>query len=127
MKILSYIIGALSTFWLDIIIVALFICLLVWLVKRGKMDLVKSIILSLVVKAEQQLGSKTGKLKFNAVYTALPIIIRVFFTQKQLYMLIEDAVAELKRSLSSGQYNLLDYQEEQRLASIKKACTYVED
>lgn len=101
-----------QAYWLDILIVLLFVGILVWLIKRGKTNAVKSIVLALVTKAEQQLGSKTGHLKFNTVYNSLPIIIRLLFTQKELYKLIEDAVKELKKQLESKNANLLDYKTE---------------
>lgn len=100
MYIILLISKAVQVYWLDILIVILFLASLVILYKRGKKDTVKAIVLTLVVKAEQQLGSKTGKLKFNQVYSSLPWVVRLLFSQKQLYNLIEESVKELKKHLT---------------------------
>jgi hypothetical protein len=106
-----------QTYWLDIIISLVVAAVLILLWRRGKKDLVKKFIYSLVVQAEKQLGSKTGQEKFAAVmaaiYQRIPFIIRFFFSQQNLTDFIEWAVAKLKERLATGEVNLLSYQDEQ--------------
>jgi hypothetical protein len=90
----------------SIIIVIALIFLLALLYARGHKEVVKKIILSLVVKAEQALGSKTGGLKYayviEKIYDKLPFIITLFFTKEELNRFIESGVQKLKQTLDSG-------------------------
>lgn len=89
--------------------------MLLFFYKKGKVSLVKKIILSLVVEAEKYLGSKTGDLKYAFVvknlYNILPLSLRVLFTQKQIDDFIEEAVQYLKIYLSEDK-NLMSYDNE---------------
>ncbi|MTI66355.1 MAG: hypothetical protein FH753_07115 [Firmicutes bacterium] len=100
---------------IDIIIVLVFIITLIYLYKKGKKDTVKKIILALVVQAEKNLGSKTGKLKYafvvERVYDVLPFVVRILITRKELDNMIEEAVNYLKEYLT-GERDLLGYEEE---------------
>lgn len=87
--------------------------------RKGKKDTVRKIILSLVVKAEKELGSGTGELKYamvvERIYYVLPWVVRVVFTRAEIDNMIEDAVEHLKMYLSNeqdGPRNLLGYSEE---------------
>lgn len=106
----------LSTYWVEILVAIVFIGCLVVFYKRGKRDLVKEIILSLVVRAEKKYGSGTGELKYadvvNAFYTELPLFIRILFTPKDIDIFIEEAVDRLKEILSDGTTNLIGYDNE---------------
>ncbi|MBO8161347.1 MAG: hypothetical protein H0Z24_06885 [Thermosipho sp. (in: Bacteria)] len=111
------------TYYPDILTVCLFISILIFLYYRGKRDIVKKIILSLVVEAEKQLGSKTGELKYAFVverlYPALPRVVKIFITRKQLDKMIEEAVAKLKEFLADENNNLLGYYQEYLLNANK--------
>ena len=89
------------------------------LYKRGKKDIVKEIIYTLVVKAEKELGSATGSAKYSQVisdlYEKLPIILRLFFSKAEINNYIDDAVKWLKSKLRNPKVNLLTYAEEAKL------------
>lgn len=107
---------------LDIIVVLVFVLVLGYLVKIGKTDTVKKIILSLVVQAEKALGSGTGELKYafvvDALYSKLPAVIRLLYSKKEINQFIEDAVQQLKNNLDSGN-TLSGYENEHLFDSIK--------
>ena len=73
----------------------------------GNIKKIKQILLYLVTKAEQELGSGTGELKYAAVttwlYERLPTIAKVFFTTKRIDALIEEAVSKMKQYLSENE------------------------
>lgn len=91
---------------LNIAIIAMFVALLLILYKNNKKEVVKKIILALVVQAEKNLGSKTGDLKYAEVmkglYSALPSIVRILFTEEDINNYIEDGVQKLKEMLNNG-------------------------
>lgn len=118
MHIINFLVTFFLAYWLDLVIVVAFVGLMVWLIKKGKKDLVYKIILSLVVKAEAALGSKTGELKFNEVYASLPLIIRIFYTKAELQALITQAVKWLEVYLGQGK-NLLTYDQENQLKLLQ--------
>jgi hypothetical protein len=93
-----------------------------YLVKIGKTDTVKKIVLSLVVQAEKALGSGTGELKYafvvDALYSKLPAVIRLLYSKKEINQFIEDAVQELKKTLDSGN-TLSGYENEHLFDTIK--------
>lgn len=100
---------------LNILLVALFIGVLLFVYRSGKKDLVKEIVLSLVIQAEKTLGSGTGELKYAMVverfHVALPRILKFLFTKQEIDTMIEEAVTYLKNYLSDGK-NLLGYGED---------------
>lgn len=77
-----------------------------YLYKKGNMENVRKIILSLVVFAEKELGSKTGKYKYALViqklYELLPLPLRLLITKKEIENMIEEAVQNLKEFLVQG-------------------------
>lgn len=112
---LNIIEGLLKAYWLDLIISALVLSVLVILWRRGKRDAVKHIVRELVARAEQQYGSGTGPIKlafvWSGIYNRLPWIVRTLYTKEELQKYIEDAVTWLKVQLADGM-NLLTYGEE---------------
>ena len=66
--------------------------------------MVKKILLSLVIEAEQIYGSGTGKLKYNYVlgkiYAMLPSVIKLFVSVETLDEMLEVAVEQLQVFLS---------------------------
>lgn len=116
MNVLNFLLSLLLLYWLDILVVVVFLAVIVYLVRKNKTDLVKRIILWLVVVAEKELGSKTGQLKkamvITAVYDNLPGVLRIFFTKQIISDFIDDAAAYLKEQLEKGDVNLLNYYEE---------------
>lgn len=95
--------------WLPIIVVIvaiLLVGLLVILWRNGYKKQVAQILFYLVTQAEQQFGGGTGELKFAAVstwiYERLPWYIKLFFTTKQIDMMIEEAVTAMKGYLDEN-------------------------
>lgn len=88
---------------INVLVILVVIVVLILLAYKGKMGIVKRIILALVVQAELNWGSGTGKIKlvevFGLVYERLPVIIKIFITEKQLINLIEEAVEFMKAQL----------------------------
>ena len=95
-----------STYWSSILVVVLFIVLLIVLIKKGYTKYAKQICFYLVCQAEAEFGNGTGTLKYAAVtswlYDRLPVICKIFLTEKQVDTLIEDAVTQMKEYLSSN-------------------------
>ena len=116
MNILIFLQALLLAYWTDVLLVVGVVVILAVLYKRGKKDLVKEIIYTLVVKAEKELGSATGSAKYSQVittlYLKLPFVLRLFFTKVELNKYIEDAVTWLKSKLKDPEVNLLSYAEE---------------
>jgi hypothetical protein len=86
--------------WDSVVVIVAFIGLAIYLVKKGKTDALKQILFALVTEAERQYGSGTGVLKkatvITWIYERLPLIIRIFFTEKQLEVMIESVLTEAK-------------------------------
>ncbi len=88
----------------NVVVVGVFIGVLLVLLCFGQIEIVKKILLSLVIEAEQIYGSGTGKLKYNYVlgktYSMLPSVIKLFVSEKLLDEMLESAVAQLQIFLS---------------------------
>lgn len=121
MNILTFLYALLLTYWSDVLLVVVVAIVLVILYKKGKKDLVKSIVKTLVVKAQIALGSTTNTAKYNLViatlYEKLPLILRLIFTKTEIDIYIDDAVKWLKAKLEDPSVNLLSYAEEATLNS----------
>ena len=87
---------------LNVIAAGLFVGVLLVLTYNGQIGIVKKILLSLVIEAEQIYGSGTGKLKYNYVlgktYSMLPSILKLFVTEVKLDEMLEGAVDHLQGS-----------------------------
>ena len=76
------------------------------LIYKNKKGLLYKAALYAVVKAEEQWGSDTGKIKFAEVYTYISNqypVISFFFTEKQITNIIETALTEMKNILAAKQ------------------------
>ena len=89
---------------LNVVVAGVFLGVLLVLVYFGQIEIVKKILLSLVIEAEQIYGSGTGKLKYNYVlgktYSMLPSVIKLFVSVETLDEMLEVAVAQLHIFLS---------------------------
>lgn len=107
--------------WLDVVIVVAGLTAAVLLWRRGRVDIVKHLIRTLVVEAEKEYGSGTGRIKFEAVLTAvyekMPALLRLLIPKKKIIEWIEEAVQWLKEQLADGKTNLLDLATEVTLAA----------
>lgn len=95
-----------SIYWSYIVIGIVSLIGISYFYKKGNMETVRKIILSLVVFAEKELGSKTGKYKYALVihklYELLPLPLRLLITKKEIENMIEEAVQNLKEFLVQG-------------------------
>lgn len=75
-------------------------------IKSGYKKQVKDILFFLVVQAEKEFGSSVGKLKYAAVstwlYNKIPVACRWLFTSREIRLLIEEAVENMKKWLSTN-------------------------
>ena len=101
----------------SILVVLLFVIGLLFLYKRNKKEFVKQVVLSLVIQAEKALGGGTGELKYAMVveelYKALPLILTMLISKKELDNMIEGSVQYLKEYLKKDK-DLLGYEDEYR-------------
>lgn len=86
-----------------VVILVIIAALITFLVINRKGLLYKAALYAVSV-AEDEWGSKTGQIKFAEVYTYLKTnfpIFTLFFPEKKLAKIIEDALAELKKILEA--------------------------
>ncbi len=94
------ILNILASNWDSVVVILVFIGLMAYLIKKGKKDVLYQILFSMVTQAEKEYGSGTGALKkavvISWIYERLPLVLRMFFTQKQLGEMIEAVLAAAK-------------------------------
>ena len=86
----------------------IFIAIIVYIFINKK-DLLHKAALYAVSVAEEEWGSGTGRIKFAEVYIYIKKefpLFTLFFTEAQLTIIIEDALEELKKILSSKSGNI---------------------
>lgn len=92
--------------WDSVLVVIAFVVFILILIRRGATKQVNEILFYLVTEAESTFGGGTGELKYAAVvawlYEKLPTIIKLLFTQKQIDLLIENAVLRMKKYLDTN-------------------------
>ena len=85
---------------MNVVVAGVFIGVLLVLIYMGQIGVVKKILLSLVIEAEQIYGSGTGKMKYNYVlgkaYSMIPSVVKLFVTEKTLDEMLEIAVDYLQ-------------------------------
>lgn len=92
--------------WDSVLVIILFILFLLFLLKRNATKQVNEILFYLVSEAESVFGGGTGQLKYAAVvswlYERLPAIVKLLYSEKQIDLLIENAVIRMKKYLESN-------------------------
>jgi hypothetical protein len=85
---------------MNVVAAGVFIGMLLVLTYMGQVEVVKKILLSLVIEAEQIYGSGTGKMKYNYVlgkaYSMIPSVVKLFVTEQTISEMLEAAVDYLK-------------------------------
>ncbi len=78
--------------------------------KGGLERYAKQLLVCLVDMAEQSYGSGTGKLKYSAVaaklYDMMPKIFKFIFSERAIAAMIEQAVADMKKSIGKSEVTL---------------------
>ncbi|BES65835.1 hypothetical protein SANA_22740 [Gottschalkiaceae bacterium SANA] len=94
---------------INVVAVGVFIGVLLVLTYMGQVEVVKKILLSLVIEAEQIYGSGTGKMKYNYVlgkaYSMIPSVMKLFVTEQTISKMLETAVDQLQIFLSETAKN----------------------
>ena len=109
----SVIIAFLTSSWMDLIIIVLFVLLLIGtgklLVRYDKGGKIKGILITLCIEAEKYLGSGTGKLKKQEVITwfrSRHPMLSLFVSTEVLDKLIDNVVAGINKYLSENDVTL---------------------
>jgi hypothetical protein len=89
---------------MNVVAAGIFLGVLLVLTYMGQVEVVKKILLSLVIEAEQIYGSGTGKMKYNYVlgkaYSMIPSVVKLFVTEQTISEMLEAAVDQLQIFLS---------------------------
>lgn len=88
-----------------ILAVLVIVCVALLFIAKGRYrKIAKQILLSLVVTAEKAFGGKTGEIKFSYVaerlYSIMPSLVRLLFSEKDIANMIEEAVDRMKQYLN---------------------------
>ena len=114
--------------WDSVLLVALMVALIIYLIKTGQTKILKQIAVKLVTDAEGECGAGTGIIKLSDVvaklYTHLPSVIRILFTEKQLVNIAEAVLKEAKKKWETNG-NLTTYIENKQQATVQ-ALTILE-
>lgn len=90
--------------WDSVLLVGVVIAIIVYLIKTGQTKILKQLAIKFVTDAEGECGDGTGVIKLSEVvaklYSYLPSIIRVLFTEKQLIQIAESVLEEVKKKWS---------------------------
>ena len=77
--------------WDSVLLIAMVVALIIYLIKTGQTKILKQIAIKFVTDAEGECGAGTGIIKLSEVvakmYAYLPSVVRILFTEKQLYRL----------------------------------------
>lgn len=98
--------------WDSVLLVIMVIALIIYLIKTGQTKILKQIAVKLVTEAEGEFGSGTGIIKLSDVvaklYTHLPSVVRILFTEKQLVDIAEAVLQEAKKKWTDNK-NIAEY------------------
>lgn len=114
--------------WDSVLLIALVVALIIYLIKTGQTKILKQIAVKFVTDAEGECGAGTGIIKLSDVvaklYTHLPSVIRILFTEKQLVNIAEAVLKEAKKKWETNG-NLTTYIENKQQATVQ-ALTILE-
>ncbi len=85
--------------FINITILTLFFSFLIFIWKCGYKKQAHKALLIFVIQAEKAWGKGTGKIKFAEVYSRLPILVKLLFSQDEISEMIESAVIFMKKQL----------------------------
>jgi len=105
-----------------VVVMVLVLAAIFWY--TGRKETARKIVLSVVIEAERRFGSGTGKVKYatvvGMVYPLLPVIVRLFVTEDQLDIWIEEGVEELKDILSEPDPNTNSTKSAELVSELKE-------
>lgn len=111
--------------WDSVLLVAIVATFIIYLIKTGQTKILKQIALKFVTEAESEYGAGTGVIKLSEVvsklYSYLPSVIRLLFTEKQLVRIAEMVLEEAKKKWETND-NLTEYivTKQQTTAAVKE-------
>lgn len=102
MKIIEFLISN----WSDITLVAAVLFIVIYSSFTDKIDYLKAELFALVTEAEKVYGGKSGQMKLlyviRKVYSRMPVILRIFLSEKQLEKIVEKVLQKAKKSWSEN-------------------------
>lgn len=101
MKIIEFLIEN----WSDVTLVVSVLFLIIYSSFTNKTEYLKADLFSLVTEAEKIYGEKTGQIKLmyvvRKIYSKMPVLLKIFLSEKQLEKIIENVLTKAKKSWST--------------------------
>ncbi len=102
MKIFEFLIAN----WSDLLFAITTIIIIVYSLATNKLEYLKADIFSLITEAEEIYGAKTGKIKLmyviRKIHARMPMVLKVFITEKQMEKIVEKVLVKVKESWSES-------------------------
>ena len=116
--------------WDSVLLVAFIAVLVIYVIKTGKTKILKQIAVKFVTDAEGECGAGTGIIKLSDVvaklYSHLPSVVRILFTEKQLVSIAESVLEEAKKKWKTNE-NLTTYIENKQQTTPAVVSMYTND
>lgn len=116
--------------WDSVLLVAFIAVLVIYLIKTGQTKILKQIAVKFVTDAEGECGAGTGIIKLSDVvaklYSHLPSVVRILFTEKQLVSIAESVLEEAKKKWKTNE-NLTTYIENKQQTTPTVVSMYTND
>ena len=111
MKIIDFLI----TNWSDVTLVVSVLFIIIYSAFTNRTEYLRAELFSLVTEAEKIYGGKTGTTKLmyvvEKVYSKMPVILKLFLSEKQLEKIIEGVLASAKKLWSENEKILREGEE----------------
>lgn len=102
MKIIEFLIEN----WSDVTLAFSVLFIIIYSSFTNKTEYLKADLFSLVTEAEKVYGGKTGQIKLmyvvRKIYSKMPVILKLFLSEKQLEKIIENVLTKAKKSWSES-------------------------
>lgn len=116
--------------WDSVLLVAFIAVLVIYLIKTGQTKILKQIAVKFVTDAEGECGAGMGIIKLSDVvaklYSHLPSVVRILFTEKQLVSIAESVLEEAKKKWKTNE-NLTTYIENKQQTTPAVVSMYTND
>ncbi len=92
--------------WSDVTLVNSVLFIIIYSSFTNKTEYLKADLFSLVTEAEKIYGGKTGQIKLmyvvRKIHSKMPVILKMFLSEKQLEKIIENVLRKAKKSWSEN-------------------------
>ncbi len=116
----------LITNWDSVVLIVAILAFIIYLIKTGQTKILKRIAVKLVTDAEGECGAGTGIIKLSEVvaqlYSHLPSVVRILFTEKQLVDIVDTVLAEAKKKWESNEKLTAYIESKQPVAQVLLEC-----